>query len=80
MKINTISITVSTVRFLFPPFFIYVIKRQIIKPALTFQVRKRVADILREHLADDFLPPPTQAPLTASDQGNLVGNLLAKER
>ena len=50
-----------------------------IRSALTFQVRKRVADILREHLADDFLPPPTQAPLTASDQGNLVGNFLAWE-
>ena len=50
-----------------------------IRSALTFQVRKRVAVILREHLPDDFLPPPTQAPLTASDQGNPVGNLLAKE-
>ena len=30
----------------------------------------------REHLLDDFLPP-IQAPLTESDQGNLVGNFLA---
>ena len=44
-----------------------------IRSALTFQVRKCVAVILREHLLDDFLPPPTQAPLTASDQSNLVG-------
>jgi len=50
-----------------------------IRSALTFQVRKRVAVILREHLPDDFLPPPTQAPLTASDQGNSVGNFLAQE-
>ena len=45
----------------------------------TFQVRKRVAVILREHLPDDFLPPPpivpTSLPLSESDQGNLVGNL-----
>ena len=34
--------------------------------SLTFQVRKRVVVrvILREHLPDDFLLPPTQAPLT----------------
>ena len=46
--------------------------------ALTFQVRKRVAVILREHLPDDFLPPPpipTSLPLSVSDQGNLVENL-----
>ena len=50
-----------------------------IRSALTFQVRnrKRVAVILREHLPDDFLPPPTQTPLTPSDQGNSVGNFLA---
>ena len=48
-----------------------------IRSALTFQVRKRVAVILREHLPDDFLPPPIQTPSTASDQGNLVGNFLA---
>ena len=47
-------------------------------PTLTFQVRKRVAVILREHLPDDFLPPPPiQTPLSESDQGNLVGNFLA---
>ena len=44
-----------------------------------YQVRKRVAVILREHLPDDFLPPPpivpTSLPLSESDQGNLVGNL-----
>ena len=28
-----------------------------LRSALTFQVRKRVAVILREHLPDDFLPP-----------------------
>lgn len=33
-----------------------------------FQVRKRVAVFLREHLVGDFLAPPTQASLTASDQ------------
>jgi len=48
--------------------------------ALTFQVlvRKRVAVMLRDHLPDDFLPPPPiQTPLSESDQGNLVGNFLA---
>ena len=44
-----------------------------IRSALTLQVLKRVAVILREHLPDDFLPPPPQTPLTASDQGNSVG-------
>jgi len=49
-----------------------------LRSALTFQVRKRVAVILREHLPDDFLPPPPiQTPLSESDQGNLVGNFLA---
>ena len=49
------------------------ISTSFIRSALTFQVCKRVAVILREHLPEDFLPPPTQAPLTASDQGNYVG-------
>jgi len=52
-----------------------------LRSALTFQVRKRVAVILREHLPDDFLPPPpipTSLPLSESDQGNLVGNLPSK--
>jgi len=37
-----------------------------VRSALTFQVRKRVAVILilREHLPDDFLPPPIQTPST----------------
>ncbi len=35
-----------------------------IKSALTFQVRKRVAVILPEHLLDDFLPPPNILKLT----------------
>ena len=49
-----------------------------LRSAPTFQVRKRVAVILREYLPDDFLPPPPiQTPLTESDQGNLVGNFLA---
>ena len=51
-----------------------------LRSALTFQVRKRVAVILREHLdlPDDFLPPPPiQTPLTESDQDNLVGTFLA---
>ena len=43
-----------------------------LQSALTFPIHKRVAVILREHLPDAFLPPPTQAPLTASDQGNVV--------
>ena len=39
-----------------------------LRSALTFQVRKRVAVILREHLPDDFLPPPPiQTPLSESD-------------
>ena len=39
-----------------------------LRSALTFQVRKRVAVILRERLPDDFLPPrPIQ---TESDKGN----------
>merc|ERR1712070_1313305 len=49
-----------------------------LRSALTCQVRKRVAVNLREHLPDDFLPPPivpTSLPLSESDQGNLVGNL-----
>jgi len=46
-----------------------------LRSALTFQVRKRLAVILREHLPDDFLPPPpiqTSLPLSdsESDQGN----------
>ena len=42
------------------------------------QVRKRVAAMLRDHLPDDFLPPPSiQTHLTESDQGNFVGNSLA---
>ena len=51
-----------------------------LRSALTFQVRKRVAVILREHLPDDFLPPPpvqVSLHLSESDQGNLVGNFLA---
>ena len=35
--------------------------------ALTLQVHKRVALILREHLPDDFLPPPIQTPSTTSN-------------
>jgi len=47
--------------------------------ALTFQVRKRVAVILREHLPDDLLPPPPiHTSLTESVQGNLVRNFLAQ--
>ena len=40
-----------------------------IRSTLTFQVRKRVAVILREHLPDGFLPPPPniQTPLPESD-------------
>ena len=50
----------------------------LLRSALTFQVCKRVAVILCEHLPDDFLPPPPiQTPLTESDQGNLVANFLA---
>jgi len=49
-----------------------------LRSALTFQVRKRVAAMLRDHLPDDFLPPPSvQTPLTESDQGGFVGNSLA---
>ena len=51
-----------------------------IRSALAFQVRNRVAVILREHLPHDFLPPAVLTPSTASDQGNLVfGNFLAEE-
>ena len=43
-----------------------------LRSALTFQVRKRVAAMLRDHLPDDFLPPPPiQTPLTDSDQGKI---------
>jgi len=35
--------------------------RSALRP-LTFQVRKRVAVILREHLPHDFLPPPPSYP------------------
>ena len=49
-----------------------------LRSALTFQVRKRVAAMLRDHLPDDFLPPPfVQTRLTESDHGNFVGNSLA---
>ena len=49
-----------------------------LRSALTFQVRKRVAAMLRDHLPIDFLPPPSvQTHLTESDQGNFVGNFLA---
>ena len=55
-----------------------------IRSALPFQVRKRVAVILREHLpsprsqmTSSLLLCPIQTPLTESDQGNLVGNFLA---
>ena len=49
-----------------------------LRSALTFQVRKLVAAILRDHLPDDFLPPPSiQTHLTESDQGNFVANSLA---
>ena len=51
---------------------------------LTFQVRKRLAVILRrEHLPDDFLSSSsypiiqTSLPLSESDQSNLVGNFLS---
>jgi len=38
-----------------------------LRSALTFQVRKRVAAMLRDHLPDDFLPPPyIQTHLTES--------------
>ena len=59
-----------------------VLKEERRRSALTFQVRKRVAVILREHLPDDFLPPPpiqTSLPLSEFDQGNLVGNFLSQE-
>ena len=50
-----------------------------LRSVLTFQVRKRVAAMLRDHLPDDFLPPPSiQTHLTdESDQGNFIGNSLA---
>jgi len=43
-----------------------------LRSALTFQVRKRVAAMLRDHLPDDFLPPPSaqQTHLSESDQVN----------
>jgi len=45
-----------------------------LRSALTFQVRKRVAAMLRDHLPNDFLPPPSvQTHLIESDQGNFVG-------
>ena len=40
-----------------------------LRSALTFQVRKRVAAMLRDHLPNDFLPPPSvQNTLVESDQ------------
>ena len=47
-----------------------------LRSALTFQVRKRVAAMLRDHLPIDFLPPPSASVQThsiESDQGNVVG-------
>jgi len=45
-----------------------------LRSALTFQVRKGVAAMLRDHLPNDFLPPPSvQTHLIESDQGNFVG-------
>ena len=47
--------------------------------AIAFQVRKRIAVLLRDHLPDDFIPPPPHA-ITASaggvnavDHGDLNG-------
>jgi len=55
-------------------------RAQCTSPPEFWWTRKRVAVILREHLPDDFLPPPpiqTSLPLSESDQGNLVGNFLS---
>ena len=72
----------TTLPYLYYIFHIAYLISTFLRSALTFQVRKRVAVILREHLPDDFLPPPpiqTSLPLSESDQGNLVGNFLSQE-
>ena len=51
----------------------------ILRSAITFQVRKRIAVLLRDHLPDDCIPPPLHA-ITACgdvnhavDHGHLIG-------
>ena len=40
--------------------------------AITFQVRERIAVVLRDHLLDDFIPPPPQHAITAAGDLNAV--------
>ena len=66
-KITHLNLSTLTL-FLFAISIFYKVKRLRL-------AHKRVAVILREHLPDDFLPPPpiqTSSPLSESDQGNLV--------
>ena len=42
-----------------------------LRSAITFQVRKRIAVFLRDHLPDDFIPPPPHA-ITACEDVNDV--------
>ena len=39
----------------------------ILRSAITFQVRKRIAVLLRDHLPDDFIPPLPHAITGAGD-------------
>ena len=51
----------------------------ILRSAITFQVRKRIAVFLRDPLPDDFIPPPPEHAITACgdmndvDHGDLNG-------
>ena len=42
-----------------------------LRSAISFQVRKRIAVFLRDHLPDDFIPPPPHA-ITADGDENDV--------
>ena len=44
----------------------------ILRSAITFQVRKRIAVLLRDHLPDDFTPPPPAHAITAGEDVNAV--------
>ena len=43
-----------------------------LRSAITFQVRKRIAVLLRDHLPDDFTPPPPAHAITAGEDVNAV--------
>jgi len=71
-------------RFLAQKTFFYIEEKVAKKKAFLGQASLYIFDYSRasrEHLPDDFLPPPpniqTSLPLSESDQSNLVGNFLS---